>query len=537
MNKVLIILVIILIAGLILWWIKTGSVLRRQQREIQKLRQEAKGANRAKTRFLANISKELLVPINTILGMDEMILRDDSKDVPKTYHMSMVNYALDIRRSAESLLGLVGGLLEMSRIEAGGMELDEQEYDTRELFLTVITMCRLRSDGKGIAFNVSIDEILPKRLYGDAGKIRQILLNLLTDAVSYTDMGSVSLSVSVEERRDNECRLSILVGDTGMGMKEAQLEKIRSVLENVDEKMNDKSFAEDSGLGISGAFASLMGGKLECRSTYGEGTEFILTLAQKIIDPTPVGSIVETETTAQRGAYAPQFVAPDGDVLIVDDDRISVSVIKGLLKPTGVFVTTAVSGEECIEKIREKKYNIVLLGHVSGKADAWETIEKIREEDTELPVYALTTNLSAGSEYYSSRGFTGYISKPVDSIQLERTIMRHIPENMMEKQEETPEEAAARLRKRAVADFIDTIDENVSTLRKYYENKDMEAYGQKVHSIGWSAMIVAAADLVQLCKDMEKAVSEKDTAYVEANAEKLIAEYKACGEKLRGEKG
>ncbi len=433
MKEVLIILLIILIAGLILWWITTGRILRRQHAEIPKLREEAKQANLAKTRFLANISKELLTPLNTILGTDEMILRNEAKDVPKSYQLSIANYALDIRRAAEALLGFLGGLLEMSRIEAGGMRLEEQEYDTRELLLSVITMCRLRSAGKGIAFDISVDEILPCRMYGDAGKLRQILLTLLGGAVSYTDMGKVGMKVSVEERRNDECRLRISVADSGIGMNRDQLENVLSLLENADEKVRDNSFTEGPGLGISGAFVRLMGGKLECSSVYGEGTEFILSLPQKIIDPTPVGSFKEEEEASQRLSYEPLFVAPDGDVLIVDDDQNNLNLLKGLLKPTGVFVTTARSGEECIEKIKEKKYNIVLIGTVSGKADAWETVERIREEDTMLPVYALTTNLSAGSEYYTSRGFTGYISKPVDSVQLERTIMRHIPENMMER--------------------------------------------------------------------------------------------------------
>ena len=237
------------------------------------------------------MSQELLTPINTIMGMDEMILREDGKEVPKTYYMSMINYALDIRRASESLLGMVGGLLEMSRIEAGGMKLAEQEYDTRELLVTVVKMIRLRSDSKGLVFNISVDEILPKRMYGDVGKIRQILINLLTDAVTYTNMGSVGLAVSLEERRDEICDLKICISDTGIGMKQKQLDRINAMLNRTEDKETDAAFAEGPGIGISGAFARLLGGKLECSSVYGEGTVLTLTFSQKIIDARAVGDV------------------------------------------------------------------------------------------------------------------------------------------------------------------------------------------------------------------------------------------------------
>lgn len=537
MKEAIIILVIVFIIVMALWWIMTGRIIQRQYKEIQKAKEEAKSANSAKTRFLANISQELLTPINTIMGMDEMIFREDAKDIPKPYYMSMINYALDIRRASESLLGLVGGLLEMSRIEAGGMKLAEEEYDTRELFITVVRMIRLRSDSKGLTFKVSVDEILPERMYGDAGKIRQILINLLTDAVTYTDMGSVELSVSLEERRDDECDLKIRISDTGIGMKQGQLDKINEMLKRTDENESDSAFAEGPSIGISGAFARLMGGVLECSSVYGEGTSFTLTLSQKIINAAPVGDFSDKLAGRTRGPYVPQFVAPDGDVLIVDDDQMNLSVIKGLLKATGVFVTTAVNGEECLEKVSGKKYNVVLLGHVAGEKDSWDILEKIREKDAELPVYALTTNLAAGAEYYRSKGFTGFMVKPVDSMELESIIMKHLPETMMEKKAaETPEEEAARLRKRSNRDFLDTIDENIKTLRETYESGDMEGYARKVHSIGGSARIINARELMESCDAMEKAVSGADTAYVEANAEKLIADYLSYKEKLRGER-
>ncbi|MBO5623708.1 MAG: response regulator, partial [Butyrivibrio sp.] len=180
-----------------------------------------------------------------------------------------------------------------------------------------------------------------------------------------------------------------------------------------------------------------MGGTLTCESVYGEGSEFILCLKQKITDTSPLGLFIEHDESAAKGPYVPKFIAPDADILVVDDNPMNLSVIKGLLKATKMFVTTASSGQECLEKMKSTRFNVVLLDHMMPGMDGIETVAHIRETDPDIPVYALTANATAGEEFYKSKGFTGYLSKPIDSYALENAIMRHLPEEIMDKPEAT----------------------------------------------------------------------------------------------------
>ncbi|MBR5419600.1 MAG: response regulator [Lachnospiraceae bacterium] len=425
-------MLLVLIGALLAWCVSARQSVRKQQEEIHKSREELKLADNARARFLANISQELISPLNTIMGMDEMILREDTADVPKPYADAVTAYARDIRKASESLLTLVGNLLELSGIESEGMKLNEGEYDLYGLLRPLIGTMRMRCGEKGIEFKLDVDELIPKRLYGDVTKIRQILLHLLINSVKYTDMGSISLKLSMEERKDMQCELLFRISDTGMGLKQLNLERIRSILEDADAAMASHVYAAAAGLGISARYASLMEGKLICESEYGEGTEFSFILPQRIIDATPVGTFALEEDNGERSSFVPAFVAPDGEVLVADDDPANLNVVRGLLKATGVFLTTASTGEECLERIRDAHYHVVFLGHLTSGMDGWETLRRIREIDEKLPVYAMSTNSSVGEEYYRSRGFTGSLRNPVDGAALERAIMRHLPEKMME---------------------------------------------------------------------------------------------------------
>ncbi len=433
MRTIMIPLLLFLAAGLLFWLIRQGLILRRQYRELSSAKAEAEQAGNAKNRFLANISQEILTPINTIMGLDQMILREDTKDVSKAYSVAMAGYARDIRKASESLMILVEDLLELSRIESEGLALSEREYDMQELLQPLVTTVRERSAGKGLNFKVQTEEMLPKRLYGDVAKIRQILLSLLINSVKYTDMGEIVLDLSMDERTDMECGLRIKISDTGMGLEKENLEYIRSLLSGLEEGKAAPVFGTAASLGISARYAAILSGKLSCESVYGEGTEFTFTLKQKIVDATPLGKAEEAGEEESSGSFAPAFFAPDCDVLVADNDPMNLNVVRELLKPTGVFVTTATTGEECLEKIRNRKYDIVLLGHLTAGMDGWETVRRIRETDGELPVYAFTTNANETEDHYRERGFTGRLSNPVDVRELETIIMRHIPEGMMEK--------------------------------------------------------------------------------------------------------
>ena len=559
--RILLIAIVGLICGLIVWRIMSGTVIRRQYKEIQIARDEAERANSAKSRFLANMSHEIRTPINTIMGMDEMILREDPADVPKPYFLSVINYALDIRDASESLLGLVNDLLDMSKIESGKMNIIEKRYDTSEMLRSLVKMTRIRSNEKDLTFDYDIDENLPAHMCGDEPKIKQILMNLLTNAVKYTDLGGLTLSVSVLSKEEKQVKLSFSVKDTGMGIKPEDMGKLFNAYERFDEEKNSGIQGTGLGLDISKRFAELMGGTLECTSVYGEGSEFTFTCTQKFDDEDVLGVFDEHAGDESGKPYVPQFIAPDANILVVDDNPMNLTVIKGLLKATRVFVTTAVSGEEALDKIRVDEFNVVLLDHMMPGMDGIETLEKIREFKPDLPVYALTANaMAGGSEFYMSKGFNGYLAKPIDSRELEKAIMKHIPEEIMMKpgaedgvkdMTQLPDDlkwighveginldegirAAGGITSyiTAINMFRDTIESNAEVIEDAYNRKDIKLYTVKVHALKTSARIVGAGELSKLCEMLEEAGNKGNESFIEDNTEKMLEMHRAFLDKL-----
>ena len=336
------------------------------------------------------------------------------------------------------------------------------------------------------------------------------------------------------------------------------MDKLFMAYERLDEEKNSAIQGTGLGLDISRRFAELIGGDLWCESVYGEGSEFILTFKQRIVDATPIGVFIEHDTSS--GPYVPKFIAPDADILVVDDTPMNLSVIKGLLKATKVFVTTADSGEQALEKIKESKFNVVLLDHMMPGMDGIETCAKIREIYPDLPVYALTANAAAGEEFYKSKGFNGYLAKPVDSAILESTILQHLPPEMvMTREDEEDEEELKELPENmlwineveglsvddgiknsgsisgyifALRLFLDTIDDNISVISNSYENGDIRLYTIKVHALKSSARIIGALDLSKQAADLEKAGKDGDKSFIDMHTDKLISDYSAFKQKL-----
>ena len=541
------------LVGFIVYKVMKATVITRQYDEIKIAKDEAERANSAKSRFLANISHEIRTPINTIMGMNEMIMREDATDVPKPYFMSMINYAFDIRNAAESLLGLINNLLDMSKIESGKMHLVQVEYDTQDMLRSIVSLVRIRSTQKQLTFDVVVDEMIPKRLYGDEGKIKEIVVNLLTNAVKYTDYGGFTLNVTMVKRQDDMSDICFEVKDTGIGIKAEDMDKLFTAYERLDEEKNNGIQGTGLGLDISRRFAELMGGELTCESVYGEGSDFKLLVSQKIIDPAPLGAFREHDDNEAKGPYVPKFIAPDADVLVVDDNPMNLNVIRGLLKATKVFVTTAASGEECLEKIRDNSFHIVFLDHMMPGMDGVETVGRIRETHPDLPVYALTANAAVGEDFYISKGFNGYLAKPVDTELLEKTIMKHLPESIMEKATEAdaveevteiPEELLwiRDIPQLSVDEgikssggvssyifglnlFLETIDSNAKVIQDAYDAKNIRLYTIKVHALKSSARLIGAKVLEHLAASLEDAGNKGDMAFIDDNADKFMADY------------
>ena len=436
--RFIIIVLLILAAGFIVWRVMKSTVILNQYRQLQNAKEEAVRASRTKSRFLSNMSKEIITPINTIMGMNEMILREDAKDVPKNYFSSIMSYGMNVREAADALLTLVNDLLEITRIESGKITLHENEYDVQNLLRSIIIPARQKNLSKGLNLNFDIDQMIPTRLCGDVGKIKQILLNLLFNAIKYTEKGEVDFKISMESRTNESCDLCIRVKDTGGGMPPEIIETIFDAYGAFEKDARELHLKTGLGLDISRRFAELMGGVLVCTSEVGKGSVFILTLTQKIIDAKPIGTFIESEEGAQRNSYIPEFIAPDADVLVASENLDNLNVLDNLLKATKVFVTRADSRQEFVDKNRETTFNIAFIDELlfeddENKID--EFISKIKEIRPELPLYVITENASADEEYYKHKGFYGTISLPVDPLLLEKTIMKHLPEEMMEKPE------------------------------------------------------------------------------------------------------
>ncbi|MCR4947122.1 MAG: response regulator [Lachnospiraceae bacterium] len=564
--RVLFLLFLVLITVVVVLRVMNTTVIRRQYAQIRQAKEEAERASTAKSRFLANMSHDIRTPISTIMGMNEMILRENATGVPKEYFMSIINYSLDIKKASESLLSLISDLLDMSKIESGNLYLTEEEYDITEMLRSIVPMIRERSTEKGLNFDVDVDEMLPCRLLGDYEKVKQILINLLTNAIKYTDIGGFSLHVSIIEMAGDDITLRFSVRDTGKGIRIDDLDKLFNAYDRLDEHDNGNIHMTGLGLDISRRFAEKMGAELTCNSVYGKGSEFILTIKQHIIDKTPVGAFDENGVrNTLNGPYIPQFVAPDADILIVDDNAMNLNVIKNLLSSTRVFVTTAESGEECLDKIRDTRFDVVLLDHMMPGMRGTDTIARIRETNPDLPVYALTTNTTEGEDYYTSLGYNGYLLMPIDSVALERTIMRHLPDETMEKpaenmlansSKELPQEMRWLMDTEglSVQDglknfvdvsnyifsltlFLDTIDSNVTAIREALAGNDLNLYYAKVHALKKSADIIGAADLSALADDLENAAKKGEKAVVNEKTPALLKEYEAFKDKLAGIRG
>lgn len=395
--------------------------------ELLEARILAEKASDAKSAFLANMSHEIRTPINAVLGMDEMILRETNLE-------NIKEYAANIRSSGKALLTIINDVLDFSKIESGKMELIISPFFLSSTIFDLMTSLSLRAREKNLLFECTLDPNTPRELFGDEIRIKQIITNLLTNAIKYTRTGKVSLSIKYEEMGPLRIKLICIIQDTGIGIKEKDIDKLFTSFNRLDGHKNYGIEGTGLGLSIVSNLVELMNGRISVESTYGSGSTFTVELPMDVISWDGVGAIDDftQETTANNEASVVSFTAPDVSILSVDDNKVNLKVFKGLLKETKIRVDLVTSGEQCLVFMQKKKYDMVFLDHMMPGMDGIETLHQMKKLENNLspdaPVIALTANaLSGAKDQYYDYGFDDYLSKPIDYADLEKIILSFLP--------------------------------------------------------------------------------------------------------------
>jgi len=444
--------------GLLLAFV--SSIYDKQAEELEKQKEELDKLNKAQNRFFSSMSHEIRTPINTIIGLNEMILRDNqiSQDVSEN--------AQNIQNASKMLLSLINDILDLSKIESGRMEVVESQYETSRMFSEIVNLLWTRAREKGLAFEMNVGDNIPSMLYGDEMRIKQVIVNILTNAIKYTEKGSVTLTVDGEKTSANGFLLRIDVKDTGMGIRKENIPYLFNSFKRVEEQENKTIEGTGLGLAISKQLMDLMGGRITVDSIYTKGSDFHIELPQKIVDESPMNFSRIESADLERPVYEQSFEAPEAHVLIVDDNDMNRMVVRKLLRGTKVNVDLAAGGRECLAKTKEVSYDAIFMDHEMPGMDGVETLVRVRAQQNGLcrntPVIALTAN--AGSDmhdFYMSHGFQAYLAKPINGALLEVTLLQFLPAELIEKSAAAKEgdsfQVSQNLRKRSVIITTDSL--------------------------------------------------------------------------------
>lgn len=550
---------VLLSFGLIVLLITAIFKTAREMLTVEKEKQMAIAAGNAKAQFLANMSHEIRTPINTIIGMNEMILREGQDGTVR-------EYARNVENASNLLLGLINDILDFSKIEAGKLDIVETEYYLSKVLADIVKGIQIKADSKKLTLNVNIEESLPTILKGDEIRIRQILNNLLSNAVKYTKEGSVTFTVKGIYSQDDFI-LHLSVEDTGMGIKPGDMERLFSSFQRLEEQKNRYIEGTGLGLNITKRLTEMMGGSIEVTSEYGKGSCFTVKIPQQVIDASPLGKLDEAyqRDSFVRENFESRLYAPAAEILIVDDNEMNLLVAKSLLKRTGIQLTLAQGGAECLELCRNHKFDLILMDHMMPAPDGIETLHLLRKDEgnpnRNTKVVVLTANAISGmAEMYRKEGFTDYLSKPIVAQQLEEMICKYLPEEKLEKRLEermekqlhkNPEKKeSAVIDKNAGLGYCDGDEEMyremvrsfcaqgkkyVSELTKYFSERDWKNYRIIVHSLKSTALVIGANAFSEHAKKLELAAKEEQETMLMAEGESFLAEYEKLLKLLEGE--
>ena len=554
-----------LIAALIVFLYLFTVRKTKQSMELRREKMIADTANRAKSDFLANMSHEIRTPINAVLGMNEMILRECQDE-------RIREYAFNAQSAGQNLLSIINDILDMSKIEAGKMEIINGRYRLNAVLTDVVNMIQIKAENKKLAFHVEVDETIPDRLLGDEVRIRQIIVNLLNNAVKYTNSGSVRMKVEKELASEEKIILKVSIRDTGIGIKEEDQGKLFRNFERLDQIKNRNIEGTGLGLAITGKMVELMEGRIEVESVYGEGSTFTVYLPQVVRGPEQIGNFEEKHRAYLRSVkqYHESFTAPEASVLVVDDVDMNISVVKSLLKKTLLKVSSCTGGEECLRLVQRERFDVILLDHMMPEMDGIETLRRMKQMEENLckntPVIALTANAIVGvKEMYLAEGFDAYLSKPITGEKLEEVLITYLPKEKLilggakvsDYSEELavtkePEEeqglidTAVGLRYSAESKemyheflklFVDSQAERMPQLVAYYEKEDWNNYTILVHAVKSTSLSIGGVILSEQAKALETAGKENRIEYIREHHAELVRlneeTVKACEEILK----
>ncbi len=536
------------------------------KKEADVARHEALAANEAKGKFLAHMSHEIRTPINAVLGMDEMILRESKEQ-------NIKEYAMDIYTAGQTLLSLINDILDFSKIDSGKMEIVPVEYDISSLIHDLINMTIQRAKDKNIKLEVEVDHEIPSRLFGDDVRIRQILTNILTNAVKYTQEGIVWLRVK-SHKTDETVILRFEVEDTGIGIKEEDLPKLSAEFERIEENRNRNIEGSGLGMSITIQLLELLGSRLQVESIYGKGSKFYFELEQKIIDPIPIGDFESrVHQIAQDYNYNTKFYAPDAKILIVDDNIVNLKVLRNLLKETKIQVTEAKRGIECLELVQKNHYDLIFLDHMMPEMDGVETLHHMKTlsnypcENT--PVVVLTANAVSGAkEKYLSEGFDDFLSKPIVPEKLENMIKKILPRELLEEAINNPKQVETKtdisdlfleelpqidgldwnyawlhlpdrnLLEYTIKEFYAQIESAADNLERAYEQitkvEQLDSYRIQVHAMKSLAATIGIIPLTGIAKVLEYAAKDNKIDIIMSMTTTFLEEWRSYHKKLQG---